>query len=156
MLGEGAPAHREDVPGVILAPVVKGAPPAIEHDKDLIALHFSYGGRADEVWVLLVHSLQLHAWLKVVLGGPQRFLKMSATSLLQQLLNTCTANKMAPHKLFEAIHTFLKAVAGAISAPFKVLNRNMGHEEAFIRNPGGRNVITFKTKARKVNKEPTV
>lgn len=32
--------------------------------------------------------------------------------------------------------TFLKAVPGAISAPFKVLNRNIGHEEAFIRNPG--------------------
>lgn len=36
---------------------------------------------------------------------------------------------------FQAAPTFLKAVAGAISAPFKVLSRNIGHEEAFIRNP---------------------
>lgn len=33
--------------------------------------------------------------------------------------------------------TSLKALAGAISAPLKVLSRNMGHEEAFILNPGG-------------------
>ncbi|TNN53573.1 hypothetical protein EYF80_036216 [Liparis tanakae] len=33
--------------------------------------------------------------------------------------------------------TFLKAAAGAISAPFRVLRRNMGHEEAFIRKPAG-------------------
>lgn len=75
MLGEGAPAHGEDVPGVVLAPVIKGTTPAIKHDEDLIALHFSNGGRTDEVWVLLVHRLQLHAWLKVVLGRPQRFLE---------------------------------------------------------------------------------
>lgn len=75
VLGQGAPANREDVPGVVLAPVIKGATPAIKHDEDLIALHFSNGGRADEIRVLLVHRLQLHAWLKVVLGGPQRFLE---------------------------------------------------------------------------------
>lgn len=33
------------------------------------------------------------------------------------------------------MQTFLKAATGAISAPFKVLRRNMGQEEAFIRNP---------------------
>lgn len=33
--------------------------------------------------------------------------------------------------------TFLKADTGAISAPFKVRSRNMGQEEAFIRNPEG-------------------
>lgn len=32
--------------------------------------------------------------------------------------------------------TFLNADAGAISAPFSVLSKNMGHDEAFIRNPG--------------------
>lgn len=74
MLSEGAPAHREDVPRVTLAPVIKGPPPPIEHDKDFIALYFPNGGRADEVWVLLVHSLQLHAWLKAVLWGPRRLL----------------------------------------------------------------------------------
>lgn len=75
VLCEGTPPHREDVPRVILAPVIKCTPPPIEHDKDLSALHFSDGGRADEVWVLLVHSLQLHAWLEAVLGGALRFLK---------------------------------------------------------------------------------
>lgn len=100
VFGEGAPAHGEDVPGVIFAPVVKGTPPPIEHDKDLVALHFSYGGRADEVWVLLVHSLQLHAWLKVVLGGPQRFLKMSTISSLQPLLYTRTLPIRRRHASF--------------------------------------------------------
>lgn len=153
MLSEGAPAHRKDVPGVILAPVIKGTPPPIEHDEHFFALHFSDGGRTDEVWVLLVHSLQLHAWFKVVLGGRQRFLKTSAISSLRQLLNTHTLPVRWRHivfirrlsKPFKVMHTFLKAVAGAISAPFKVLNRNMGHEEAFIRNPGGENVIAFKS-----------
>lgn len=31
--------------------------------------------------------------------------------------------------------TFLKNVAGAISAPFSVLKRNIGQEDAFIWNP---------------------
>lgn len=31
--------------------------------------------------------------------------------------------------------TFLKNVAGAISAPFRVLRRNIGQEDAFIWNP---------------------
>lgn len=75
MLGERAPAHREDVAGVVLAPVVKGTPPAIKHDKYFIPLHFSDGGRADEVRVLLVYGLQLHAWLKVVLRRPDGLLK---------------------------------------------------------------------------------
>lgn len=75
VLGEGAPADREDVPGVELAPVIEGPTPAIKHNEDLVTLHFSDGGWADEVRVLLVHSLQLHAGLKVVLTGPQRFLE---------------------------------------------------------------------------------
>lgn len=33
------------------------------------------------------------------------------------------------------LRTFLKAVAGAISAPLRVRSRNMGQEDAFIRNP---------------------
>lgn len=36
--------------------------------------------------------------------------------------------------------TFLKADTGAISAPFKVRSRNMGQDEAFIRNPEGENI----------------
>lgn len=31
--------------------------------------------------------------------------------------------------------TFLKNIAGAISAPFRVLRRNIGQEDAFIWNP---------------------
>jgi len=78
VLGERAPAHREDVPGVVLAPIIEGTPPTIEHDEHLVALYFSDGGRADEVWILLVHGLQLHAWLEIVLRGPWRFLKIKA------------------------------------------------------------------------------
>lgn len=85
MFGEGAPTHGEDVPGVELAPVIEGSPPAVEHDEHFVALHLPDGGGADEVRVLLVHGLQLHAWFEVVLGGPLRFLKGSATSSLQQL-----------------------------------------------------------------------
>lgn len=74
MLGEGTPVDGEDVARVELAPVIEGAAPAVEHDEDLVALHLSDGGRADEVRVLLVHGFQLHAWLEVVLTGPRRFL----------------------------------------------------------------------------------
>lgn len=141
MLCDGAPAHREDIPGVILAPVIKSTPPAIKHYKDLIALYFSNSCRADEVRVFLVHSFQLHARLKVVLGRPWRFLKMDAT--LRHVINKYIATKTILHFLYDKLmlegqHTFLKAAAGAISAPFNVLNRNMGHEEAFMRNPGER------------------
>lgn len=31
----------------------------------------------------------------------------------------------------------MKMVLGAISAPFRVFNKNIGHEEAFMRNPKG-------------------
>lgn len=75
MLGEGTPAHGEDVPGVVLAPVVEGPPPPIEHDEHLIAPHVSNGSGADQVGVLLVHGLQLHAGLEQILGGSERFLK---------------------------------------------------------------------------------
>lgn len=75
MLGEGAPAYGEDVPGVVLAPVIKGPPPAVEHDEHLVASHFADGGGTDEVRVLLVHRLQLHAWLETVLRRSQRFLR---------------------------------------------------------------------------------
>lgn len=81
VLGEGTPAHGEDVPGVILAPVVEGPPPPIEHDKHLIAPHVSNGGGADQVRVLLVHGLQLHAGLKKILGGSERLLKRHIQTL---------------------------------------------------------------------------
>lgn len=127
MLGEGAPAHREDVAGVVLAPVVEGSPPAVEHDEDLIPLQFPDGGRADEVRVLLVYGLQLHARLEVVLRWSDGFLKRAEDRQGNR--------KNPPHMCVRARRTFLKAVAGAISAPFKVLKRNIGHEEAFMRKP---------------------
>lgn len=78
---------------------------------------------------------------------------MRAILSVKQLLHTCFANKLflSPSlQVFDALQTFLKAVAGAISAPFKVLKRNMGHEEAFIRNPRRENLITDKRTMRKV------
>lgn len=76
VLREGAPAHRKDVPGVKLAPVIEGTPPPIEHDKDLITLHLPNGGRTDEVRILFVHSLQLHARLETVLQRPRGLLEI--------------------------------------------------------------------------------
>ena len=43
--------------------------------------------------------------------------------------------KMKTCSKLKLIFTFLKAATGAISAPFRVLKRNMGQEEAFILNP---------------------
>lgn len=98
MLGEGAPAHREDVAGVVLAPVVKGAPPAVKHDKYFIPLHFSDGGGADEVRVLLVYGLQLHAWLKVVLRRPDGLLKRAETLQCSRLdpSRVCVSKQRLP------------------------------------------------------------
>lgn len=101
VLSEGTPAHREDISGVVLAPVIKRTPPPVEHDEDLFTLHFSNGGRADEVWVLLIHSLQLHAWFEAVLWGTWRLLKISPISSLQKLLNT-SASIIVPY-----IYTFV-------------------------------------------------
>lgn len=85
VLGEGAPADRKDVPGVVLAPVVKSASPPIEHDEDFIALNLSDCCRADKIRVLLVHRLQLHARFEAVLGGSWRFLKDTGEFSLHQL-----------------------------------------------------------------------
>lgn len=101
VLCEGTPAHGEDVSGVVLAPVIKRTPPPVKHDEDLVALHFSNGGRADEVWVLLVHSLQLQAWLKAVLRRSRRLLKTSPICSLQQLLNVHIANMKVSYSLYK-------------------------------------------------------
>lgn len=69
----------------------------------------------------------------------------SAPELLEASLE-----KLHFQSISEVSPTFLKAVAGAISAPFRVLNRNIGQEEAFIRNPT--QVTTLKKQA---NKEPS-
>lgn len=61
VFGQVTPADGEDVSGVVLAPVIEGSAPAVEHDKDLVSSHLSDGGGADQTWVLLVHCFQLHA-----------------------------------------------------------------------------------------------
>lgn len=57
-------------------------------------------------------------------------LSVSSKALFIDPWKACYAHGLP----FEAI-TFLKAEAGAISAPLNVFKRNMGHEEAFILNP---------------------
>lgn len=74
MFGQSTPPDRENVPGVVLAPVVKGPSPAVEHHKDLIPFHLSNGGWADEVRILSVNSLQFHARTEVILRRLWRFL----------------------------------------------------------------------------------
>ncbi len=78
---EHAPAHWEDVSGIVAAVVIKSAPPAIEGNQNLHAPQRAHCGRTDEVWILPVHCLQLHPHLKTsfVLGqvalavGPKRW-----------------------------------------------------------------------------------
>lgn len=69
--GEAAPADGENVTRVVAAVVVEGPPPAVEGDQHLHATQGTDRGRADEVGVLPVHRLQLHAHLEAVLlwGG---------------------------------------------------------------------------------------
>lgn len=73
--GQRAPAHGEDVSGVEAAPVVEGAPPAVERDEDLGTSDLPHRGGTDQVGVLPVHRLQLHAGLEEVLNGTGGFLK---------------------------------------------------------------------------------
>lgn len=82
--GEAAPANGEDVARVVAAVVVEGPPPAVEGDQHLYAAQGTDRGRADEVGILAVHRLQLHAHLEAVLlrggwlllGNNQRWLEI--------------------------------------------------------------------------------
>lgn len=74
VFGQSTPADRENVPGVVLAPVVKGSSPAVEHHKDLITFHLSNGGGADQVRILSVNGFQFHARTEVILRRLWRFL----------------------------------------------------------------------------------
>lgn len=68
--GEAAPADGENVSRVVAAVVVEGPPPTVEGDQHLHAAQGTDRCRADEVGVLTVHRLQLHAHLEeVLLGG---------------------------------------------------------------------------------------
>lgn len=60
------PADREDVSGVEGAPIVKGASPAVKHDKDLLTSDLSNCGGTNQVRVFSVHRFQLHTRLEVV------------------------------------------------------------------------------------------
>lgn len=107
VLGERTPAHREDVPGIILAPVIKGAPPAIEHDEHLISSYFSNSSRADQVWILLIHCLKLHAWFEIILGGPWRFLEKKQnlnTTIPFCLSNNYCISKVVKKNLFKGCY----------------------------------------------------
>lgn len=101
MFSERTPAHWEDVPGVILAPVIKSPPPPVEHDEHLVTPHFSDSGRADQVGILLIYRLQLHAWLEIIQGGSGRFLKKQNQMIVRasdgnqcwiQIKKLCKAN----------------------------------------------------------------
>lgn len=74
MFGQRAPAHGEDVSGVEAAPVVEGSSPAVKHDEDLLTSDLAHRGGTDQVRVLPVHRLQLHAGLEQVFTGTGRFL----------------------------------------------------------------------------------
>ncbi len=133
VFGDGAPAHGEDVPGVKAAPVIERPPPAVEHHEHLFPLHLADGGRTDQVRVLLVHGLQFHPGLEAVLGRPQRLLMgLQSVSVTKTFYRHLCKSILSRRRRSS---TFLNAVAGAISAPLRVLRRNMGHEEAFILNP---------------------
>lgn len=77
MFGQVAPADGEDVSGVKRAPIVKGAAPAVKHDKDLLTSDLPHRGRTYEIRVLPVHRFQLHARLEVVFGRRGWFLNVT-------------------------------------------------------------------------------
>lgn len=75
MFGQSTPTNREDVSGVERAPVVKGAPPAVKHDENLLTSDLSYCGWTNQIRILPVHCFQLHTRLEVVFNRAGRFLK---------------------------------------------------------------------------------
>lgn len=76
MFGQVAPADRKDVSGVKRAPIVKGAAPAVKHDKDLLTSDLPHRGRTYEIRILPVHRFQLHTRLEVVFGRHGWFLNV--------------------------------------------------------------------------------
>ena len=56
-----APPDGKDVAVVERGPVVERALPPVELDVDEVALHLAHGGAADQVRVLPVDGLELHA-----------------------------------------------------------------------------------------------
>ena len=75
MTSGGTPADWKDVPAVKATPVVKGPPPPIKGDVNLVTIHCPHRGWADQLGVFAVHRLQLHVGLKVVAAWGWRFLE---------------------------------------------------------------------------------
>lgn len=73
MTAAGTPASRKDISRLVTAPVVEGASPSIERHVDLIVLDGIHCGTANQLRILLVHSLELLTHLKEIIGGPVRF-----------------------------------------------------------------------------------
>lgn len=83
MFRQGTPAHREDVSGVEGTPVVKGASPAVKHNKNLLTSDLTHCGGTNEVRVLPVHCLQLHTRLKEVFRRAGGFLNEHVNKCMQ-------------------------------------------------------------------------
>lgn len=138
--GEAAPADGENVTRVVAAVVVEGPPPAVEGDQHLDAAQGTDRGRTDEVGVLAVHRLQLHAHLEAVLlwggwlllGKNERWVETVGQVLSRWLLETlCFSEHVEP-----CAGTLWNMRDGAISAPFSVFRRNIGQDDALRRKPG--------------------
>lgn len=61
-----APAHREEISGIIACPIVKVSRPTVKGDKHVLSRNRSDGGRANELGVVTIHGLQLVAFLEEV------------------------------------------------------------------------------------------
>lgn len=70
---------------------------------------------------------------KVILNNSLAFPVFPASSSLKKCNHGPIDRKLFTRKAF--LLTFLKNAAGAISAPLRVLKRNIGQEDAFIWNP---------------------
>lgn len=120
MFGQSAPSHGEDVSGVEGTPVVEGASPAIKHDEDLLTSDLSHCGRANEVGVLPVHSLQFHTRLEVVFSRAGGFL----TDEIYHMLSTDVAYKSTTTMI---IIIFIRyGVLGHILMPKLILDISQG------------------------------
>ena len=66
---ERPPADGEDVTRVVATPVVERPSPAVKRHVDLVVVDVTDRRGTDELWVLVVHSLQLSAALECVRRG---------------------------------------------------------------------------------------
>lgn len=80
-------------------------------------------------------TLPIH--FKVVLNNSCLLVLQPIGSILAFSLKKCNQRptEISTYTSSPFLLTFLKNAAGAISAPFRVLKRNIGQEDAFIWNP---------------------